>query len=99
MMLERVTGGTTGERRLDAASPAGTVRVRSGALGTRAAMIVASEQMDEDPGWRMLEPGELVRVDRELRLTSRVAIKAEPVHQIRLDDLNPRAAKSQQEFG
>jgi hypothetical protein len=40
----------------DAASPAGTVRVRSGALGTRAAVIVASEQMDEDPRWRMLAP-------------------------------------------
>jgi predicted glutamine amidotransferase len=99
MMLERVTGGTTRKRHLDAASPAGTVRVRSGALSTRAAVIVASEQMDEDPGWRMLEPGELVRVDRELRVTSRVAIKAEPAAQIRLDDLDPRAAKSQQEYG
>lgn len=43
-----MTGGTTGEWHLDAARPAGTVRVRSGALGTRAALIVASEQMDED---------------------------------------------------
>src|SRR5438270_133714 len=33
MVLERAIGGPTGARHLDAASPAGTVRVRSGSLG------------------------------------------------------------------
>jgi len=41
MMLERASGGPTGIRHLDAASASGTVRIRSGALGTRAAVIVA----------------------------------------------------------
>jgi hypothetical protein len=96
MMLERSIGGPTGTRHLDAASAAGTVRVRPGALGARAAVTFASEQMDEDPGWRMLEPGELVRVDRDLRVSSSVAIDVAPAHQLRLEDLDPRAMRSQQ---
>jgi predicted glutamine amidotransferase len=98
MVLERAVGGPTGERHLDAASRAGTVRVRSAELGARAAVIFASEQMDEDPGWRMLQPGELVSVDRELRLSSRIAIAAPPVHRVRLEDLDPRAAHSQHDY-
>lgn len=98
MMLERASGGPTGIRHLDAASASGTVRIRSGALGTRAAVIVASEQMDEDPGWRMLEPGELVRVDRDLQVSSRIAIEHPPAHMLSLEELDPAAARSQQDF-
>jgi glutamine amidotransferase len=94
-VLERGAGGPSASRHLDAASPAGTVRVRSGDLVERPAVVVASEQMDEDPGWRMIEPGELLRVDGDLRVSSSVAVDA-PAHQIRLDDLGPRAAASQQ---
>lgn len=42
----------------------------------------------------MLEPGELVRVDRDLKVSSRVAIEAPPAHLIWLEDLDPRAASS-----
>jgi glutamine amidotransferase len=94
-MLERASGGPTGDRHLDAASPAGTVRVRSGELGTRAAILVASEQMDEDAGWRMLDAGELVHVDGDLRLETRTAIDEPPAHPVRLEDLDPKAAASQ----
>jgi glutamine amidotransferase len=73
------------------------VRIRSGALGTRAAVIVASEQMDEDPGWRMLAPGELVRVDRDLQVSSRIAIEDPPAHLLALEALDPSAARSQQD--
>jgi glutamine amidotransferase len=99
MMLEREAGGPTGARHLDAASPAGTVRVRSGALGQRGAVIFASEQMDEDPGWRMLEPGELVSVDGDLNVSSQLILPRPPAHQLRLEDLKPHAASSQQRFG
>jgi predicted glutamine amidotransferase len=98
MMLERASGGPTGIRHLDAASASGTVRIRSGALGTRAAVIVASEQMDEDPGWRMLGPGELVCVDRDLQVSSRIAIEHPPAHMLALEALDPSAARSQQDF-
>jgi predicted glutamine amidotransferase len=97
MILERASGGPSGARHLDAASPAGTVRVRSKGLSERAAVMFASEQMDEDAGWRMLEPGELVRVDRDLHVSSRIAIDAPPAHLIRLEDLEENAARSQRE--
>jgi glutamine amidotransferase len=98
MMLERASGGPTGIRHLDAASASGTVRIRSGALGTRAAVIIASEQMDEDLGWRMLKPGELVCVDRDLQVSSRIAIEHPPAHMLALEALDPSAARSQQDF-
>jgi glutamine amidotransferase len=99
MVLERGVGGPTGGRHLDAASPAGTVRVRSGELGRRPAVMFASEQMDEDPGWRMLEPGELVSVDGDLNVSSQLIFARPPAHQLRLEDLAPHAAESQQRFG
>ena len=95
LVLEREEGGPSGARHLDVASPAGTVRVRSAALAQQPAVIVATEQMDEHPGWRALEPGELIRVDQELRLSSRIAIDRPAAHQLRLEDLDARAAAAQ----
>jgi predicted glutamine amidotransferase len=95
LILERSAGGPTGGRHLDAASPAGTMRVRSGELGARAAVIVASEQMDEDPGWRGLDVGEMVRIGPDLDVASRLVIDEPPAHPLTLDDLEPHAADSQ----
>jgi len=47
-VLERAAGGPSGHRHLEHASARGTVRVRSGDLATRRAVVVASEPMDED---------------------------------------------------
>jgi predicted glutamine amidotransferase len=93
-VLERESGGRGGTRHLDAASPAGTVRVRSAGLAEQAAVVVASEQMDEDAGWRMLEPGELIHVTSQLGLSS-TEIAEEPAHRLTLEDLQPAAAASQ----
>jgi predicted glutamine amidotransferase len=97
MILERAVGGPSGRRHLDAASRSGTVRVRSASLATQASVIFASEQMDEDEGWRMLEPGELVRVDLDLRKTLRLVVDEPPTHLLRLEDLLPQAAASQRD--
>ena len=70
-------------------------RVRSGDLSGRPAVIVASEEMDEDPGWRALESGELVHVDPSLNVTVTHAIDRPPAHQLTLKDLDPKAAASQ----
>ena len=94
-VLERSAGGPRGERHLDAASAAGSIRVRSGHLATRSAVIVASEPMDEDPGWRLLAPGELIHVDTDLAVHSQIAIDRAPTHLLTLDDLRPQAAASQ----
>jgi glutamine amidotransferase len=95
LILERAIGGPMGARHLDAASSAGTVRVRSGDLVGRAAVLFASERMDEDAGWRSLATGELVRVDGDMNVTSRVAFDRAPAHQLTLEDLGVQAAASQ----
>ena len=59
-VLERAAGGPRGGHHLDESSPYGTVRVRSARGPSRPFVVVASEPMDEDPGWRPLAPGELV---------------------------------------
>ncbi len=57
-LLERAAGGTGGAaRHLDHASVRGSVRVRSGDLAAAPAVILATERMDEDPGWRQLPAG------------------------------------------
>lgn len=91
-VLHRRTGGQHGGRHLDQASAAGRVRVRSGALAATPAVVVASERMDEDPGWRLLSPGELLHVERHLQIHSTIAVEHPPAHQLTLDELGQRAA-------
>ena len=94
-MLEREPGGTGGTRHLELASARGSVRVRSGELANRRAVVVASEAMDENPGWRALESGELVHVDGDLKVTIDRVIEKPPAHQLTLADLGAEAAASQ----
>jgi glutamine amidotransferase len=94
-MLERAVGGPTGARHFDAASESGRIRVRSGDLAACSAVVVATERMDEDPGWRLLEPGELVHVDADLAVTRSIAVDEPPAHLLTLEDLEPHAAASQ----
>jgi glutamine amidotransferase len=94
-VLARAAGGARGGRHLDAASAAGTVRVRSARLATVPSVIVASEPMDEDPGWRLLAPGELLTVEPTLATRSAIALDEPPTHQLTLDELAPRAAAAQ----
>jgi predicted glutamine amidotransferase len=93
--LARAPGGVGGGRHLDHASAAGTVRVRSADFRERPAVVIASEPMDEDPGWRPLASGELLHVDRELRVSSAIVIDHPPRHPLELADLAPHAAASQ----
>jgi predicted glutamine amidotransferase len=96
-VLERAAGGPTGARHLDHASARGSVRVRSGDLSTRPAVVVASEPMDEDPGWHALRSGELLHVGPDLRVTITRALERPPANQLTLDDLTGKAASSQAE--
>jgi predicted glutamine amidotransferase len=98
-LLERGPGGSSGNRHLEHASAPGTIRVRSGELAALPAVIVASERMDEDPGWRALAPGELVHVDGELNTTVSEVLPEPPAHQLRLSDLTGKAASSQAPTG
>jgi predicted glutamine amidotransferase len=94
-LLERAAGGPSGQRHLEHASARGSIRVRSGDLANRRAVIVASEEMDEDAGWRALQSGELVHVDANLHTTVRRVMERPPAHQLTLAQLEPKAAASQ----
>jgi glutamine amidotransferase len=54
--------------------------------------------MDEDAGWRTLDPGELMHVDADLKCSS-VTIDEAPARLLTLTDLEPHAAASQHEPG
>ncbi len=92
-MLARPAGGTGGGQRLDARSS--RIHARSEPLAERAAVVVASEQMDDDPGWRALDPGELLEVDSDLAVRSGIPVPSPPRHLLQLADLDAKAASSQ----
>jgi glutamine amidotransferase len=94
-VLERAAGGRTGSRHLEHASARGSMRVRAGDLASRPAVVVASERMDEDPGWRALESGELLHVDPDLHVTITRPLDRAPGHPLTLADLGHKAAASQ----
>lgn len=94
-LLERAPGGPSGGRHLEHASARATIRVRSADLAQAPAAVIATERMDEDPGWRPLKPGELVHVDANLDVTTSTALPRAPAHPLTLADLDPRAAASQ----
>jgi predicted glutamine amidotransferase len=95
-VLERPAGGSHGHRHFEGASAAGRIRVRSAHLAEAPAVIVASERTDEHPGWRNLAAGELIHVDADLNVHSTMAVSEPPAHLLRLQDLDSRAAISQQ---
>jgi glutamine amidotransferase len=95
LVLERAAGGPSGARHLEHASAAGRIRVRSGDLAAQPSVVVATERMDEDPGWTALAPGELVHIDRGLRVTRELALPDPPAHPLTLADLEPAAAAAQ----
>ncbi len=94
-LLDRDAGGPHGGRHLEMSSVTGRVHVRAHDLVTAPAVVLASERMDDSPGWRLLDPGELVHVDANRRVTSEIALDHAPAHPLTLADLEPRAAASQ----
>jgi predicted glutamine amidotransferase len=71
------------------------IRADSDNLRSQPSVVLASERMDDDPRWRLLEPGELVHVDSALQVTSDVVLPDPPRHQLGLADLNATAHAAQ----
>ena len=92
-VLARPAGGTGTSERLDVSST--RIHARSAELARRPSVIIASERMDDDPGWRLLDPGELLRVSSGLKISSRQPFPPLPRHLLRLSELDPAAAASQ----
>ncbi len=94
-VLERAPGGHGGDAHLDHHGVPHELRVHSAHLARRPAVVVASEPMDDDPGWRLLGPGELLHVGPDLTSRVTTAVDAPPVRRLTLAELDPRAAASQ----
>jgi predicted glutamine amidotransferase len=87
------------DRRLDGAPnfDMRTKRIRawSARLCSRPSVVFATERMDDDPRWSMLAPGELVHVDKQLRVTRQLVLPHPPTHLLRRSDLSVRAQQAQ----
>ena len=83
-ILERSIGGFGGGGVLDERSASGITRVFSGQLSILPATVIASQPMDSNPGWRMLESGELIHLDRDLGVTSTIAVPDPPATMLEL---------------
>ncbi len=59
------------------------------ALESTASVVIASEQLDGESGWRMLAPGELVHVRADLSVHSKIAVPQPPAHLVPLPASNP----------
>lgn len=70
------------------------IRAESEHLTSQPSVVFASEPMD-DENWRPIAPGELVHVDADLRISTRVAFPDPPRHLLHRDDLSAQAAASQ----
>jgi predicted glutamine amidotransferase len=71
------------------------IHARSTQLDEQSSVVFASEPMNDDPNWRLLEPGVLVHVDAGLSITRREVLPDPPKYQLTLADLSPTAAASQ----
>jgi glutamine amidotransferase len=86
-LLERPAGAGPGEPGLHVRDS--TSSVHAPGLADAASVVVASEAMDGESGWRMLEPGELVHVRPDLSVESRIAVPEGPAHLVPLPAGNP----------
>ncbi len=66
-----------------------TSSVHVPALESAASVVVASEQLDGESGWRMLAPGELVHVRPDLGVESAVVMAEPPARLVPLRGRNP----------
>jgi predicted glutamine amidotransferase len=101
-IIER-PAGPAGVARDDEAPSGGAARAGAPGLNVRSAtssvhvpalhsapsVVVASEQLDGESGWRMLEPGELVHVRPDLSVGSAVVIAEPPARLVPIGAQNP----------
>lgn len=81
-VLERRAGGHHGDRDLHYVSR--HLRVHSPHLQEHPAVIVASERMDDNPSWRLIDSGELIHVAADQRVRSTQLIDHAPAHYLRI---------------
>lgn len=93
-VLRRAAGGAQGDQHLDHRGGPG-IRTHSDTLADYPAVVIASEPMDRDPGWRALASGELLQVTGRLEVRSSIIVDSPPRHLLSLAHLDANAAASQ----
>ena len=58
-------------------------------------VVLASERMDSDPGWRLLDRASCCTSTRLCSVSTQTILRAAPAHPLTIDDLNPHAKASQ----
>lgn len=81
-ILEREPGGVSGDSPLDQRNSSGTLRMRSENCAGVPTVVVASERMDDEPGWEEVGVGELVHVGPDLNVERRTILTEPPRHQM-----------------
>lgn len=71
------------------------IRAHSPELSECEIIIVATETMNSDHRWRLLQPGELIHINRSLKVRSSIVLPMPPTHLIKLEELSSVAAASQ----
>jgi predicted glutamine amidotransferase len=64
------------------------IRAQSDHLCARPSVVFATEPMDDDPRWSLLNPGELVHVDAGLQISRKLVLPDPPRHLLRREDLS-----------
>ena len=89
-ILERPAGASqtpSGDKGLHVRSS--TSSIHAPALHDAPSVVIASEELDGESGWRMLAPGELVHVRPDLSVHSAIVIPQEPERLVPLPADNP----------
>jgi glutamine amidotransferase len=86
-ILERPAAASPGPDGLHARSA--TSSIHAPGLDAAASVVIASEELDGESGWRMLAPGELVRVRPDLSTECAVAITDPPARLVPFPPDNP----------
>ena len=89
-ILERPAGASqtpAGDKGLHVRSSTSSIHAPD--LHDAPSVIIASEQLDGENGWRMMAPGELVHVRPDLSVHSAIVISAQPARLVPLPADNP----------
>jgi glutamine amidotransferase len=70
-------------------------RVHAAEGADRPLVVLASERMDADPGWRLLAQGELLHISDTLEVSTRQILDRPPARLLTIAQLSPRAQTSQ----
>ncbi len=92
LLYRREAGGASGDAELDQADAAGMLRLRSDDAADTPLVVIASEQISEEPGWEEIASGELIHVGPDLAV-DRETIVSEPPRRPMV--LSGRAEKTQ----